>query len=329
MISIKKYNHKLQYVWDDFIEKSNNGTIFHKQTFLNYHIDRKFQNHSLLFYQKNILICVLPAALVSENKVTTLYSHPGASYGGLIYKKLNFQLSQKIIIALEKYCIKHDIAKCTLRQTPLIYHKTYSACLDYVLHLRGFVAAEHYISHYLSLNLATNPLLYLQKRKQRYIKSDFLYNDDFTFAESDQLDEFYKILKQNKKKFNTSPTHSLKELQYLLKNFNQQIKLFVSYYKHKIMGGVLLFFTTENTCLIFYNVVANNASNKNISLYQIYRCIEYCVNNAFNVLDFGVSHLPNEQNPLLPKLSLIKFKEQFGCEGAIRLVYEKIFINNE
>ena len=297
--------------------------ILFEQTFLNYHIDRKFQNHSLLFYQKNILICVLPAALVVENKDTILYSHPGASYGGLIYKKLSFQLSQKIILALEKYCLTHCITKCALRQTPFIYHKTYNASVDYILHLRGFRAVEKYISHCLYLDSRTDPLLYIQKRKQRYIKSNFLHNDDFTFTENDQLDEFYKILKQNKKKFKTSPTHSLKELQYLLKNFKQHIKLFTSYHKHKIMGGVLLFFTTQNTCLIFYNVVTENASNKNISLYQIYRCIEYCVNNSFHVVDFGVSHLPNEKNPLLPKLSLIKFKEQFGCVGAIRLVYEK------
>ena len=177
--------------------------------------------------------------------------------------------------------------------------------------------------------LKINPLKYIQKRKQRYIKSDFLYNQDFTFSESNQLEQFYEILKQNKKKFNTVPTHSLKELQYLLKNFKQTIKLFVSFYKQKIIGGLLLFFTTQNTCLIFYNVVEENASNKNISLYQIYHCIEYCIKNSFNVVDFGVSHLPNEKNPLLPKLSLIKFKEQFGCQGALRVVYEKKIINNE
>ena len=34
----------------------------------------------------------------------------------------------------------------------------------------------------------------------------------------------------------------------------------------------------------------------------------------------------NEKNPLLPKLSLIKFKEQLGCLGAIRTVYKKTYI---
>ena len=46
----------------------------------------------------------------------------------------------------------------------------------------------------------------------------------------------------------------------------------------------------------------------------------------YKIIDFGVSHLPNEKNPLLPKLSLIKFKEQLGCQGAIRTVYKKTYI---
>ena len=40
MISIKKYNDKMKNIWDDFVDNSNNGTIFHKQSFLSYHLNR-------------------------------------------------------------------------------------------------------------------------------------------------------------------------------------------------------------------------------------------------------------------------------------------------
>ena len=67
MITIEKYNYKMLNIWDDFISKSNNGTIFNKQTFLSYHISRKFKDYSLLFYLKNKLLCVLPAAHIKKN----------------------------------------------------------------------------------------------------------------------------------------------------------------------------------------------------------------------------------------------------------------------
>ena len=73
MISIKKYNHKLQYEWDEFITNSEGGTIFHYQKFLNYHIHKNFQGCSLLFYEKEILVGVLPAALIKNNVLMVFY----------------------------------------------------------------------------------------------------------------------------------------------------------------------------------------------------------------------------------------------------------------
>ena len=50
MLSIKKYNKSLREEWDLFVIKSNNGTIFNTREFLNYHINRKFNDYSLCFY---------------------------------------------------------------------------------------------------------------------------------------------------------------------------------------------------------------------------------------------------------------------------------------
>ena len=80
MITYKIYNDNLDE-WDDFVDTSINGTIFQKQKFLQYHINRKFINHSLMFYKKKMLIAVFAASSVGE----TLFSHPGASFGGIVY----------------------------------------------------------------------------------------------------------------------------------------------------------------------------------------------------------------------------------------------------
>ena len=95
MISIKKYNPKMKKIWDDFVTQSNTGTIFHKQSFLNYHLKRKFQNHSLLFYNNNVLVSVLPAALITNKNHKKIYSHPGASFGGFVLRyNVTFKLLQ-------------------------------------------------------------------------------------------------------------------------------------------------------------------------------------------------------------------------------------------
>ena len=42
MLTITKYNDMLFDEWEKFISDSNNGTIFQKQAFIQYHINRKF-----------------------------------------------------------------------------------------------------------------------------------------------------------------------------------------------------------------------------------------------------------------------------------------------
>ena len=85
MITISKYEKKQLDEWDQFINASNNGTMFQKQRFINYHIDRKFVDNSLIIKKNNNIVAVLPAAI----KNNILYSHPGSSYGGLVLAKKN------------------------------------------------------------------------------------------------------------------------------------------------------------------------------------------------------------------------------------------------
>ena len=85
-IIVKKYNSSYFEVWDNFIDTSNNGTIFNSRKFLNYHINKKFVDHSLIFEKNNEVLAVLSAALVVQKNERALISHPGASFGSLVYK---------------------------------------------------------------------------------------------------------------------------------------------------------------------------------------------------------------------------------------------------
>ena len=51
IVKYKNIEHK--NIWDHYIQKSNNGTIFHLRKFLSYHQQRKFNDCSLIFYEKD------------------------------------------------------------------------------------------------------------------------------------------------------------------------------------------------------------------------------------------------------------------------------------
>ncbi len=324
MISIKKYNDKLQYDWDDFIKKSKYGTIFHNQKFLSYHIEKQFDDFSLFFYKNKILVAVFPAAIVCNNNNKQLISHPGASFGGFICKKNDFTLCFDIINAFEKYCKKNKIVSCKIIPTPSYYATNCDTLLDYVLTAKKYYISERYISHIIYLN-DNNPISYFNSRKKRYMKNKFI-NSSLCFQEIDSVDSFYSILLENKKKFNALPTHSLEEIKKLLYLYPKECNLLGTFKMGKLIGGVFVLQTSTNSALLFYNAVNKNNEKNHIGLFQVYECIKWCLNKKIQVLDLGVSHLPSNKNPLDPKISLIKFKEQCGAVGVMRSVFTKNII---
>ena len=330
MLLIKKYEESMSQSWDNFVQNSNNGTIFHYRKFLNYHISRSFNDCSLCFYYQKELICVLPAVL-QERK---LVSHPGASYGGLIINNsMKFSVMYEIINLLDQYCAEHQIQSLFLVSPPSIYWDNYDASLEYIFEYNQYQSKEIYISHAAKLNQDLPFIEFIDKRKKRYIKS-FCKNDEFKIFQHDNFDDalgkkFYKLLALNKEKYSTKPTHSLDELQKLKTAFKDKIQLFISKKNNVVVGGAVLFITNKNTSLVFYNTVQQEMRETQLATYQLYFCAHYSENLNLKYVDFGVSQQPEALNPLSPKKSLINFKEQFNALGVWRRAYQKDFNESE
>ena len=129
-IKVKKFINEDTAVWDNFIHSSNNGTLFHYRSFLNYHENIEFDDHSLLFYKNNKLIALLPAAI----KQKTFNSHPGISFGGFIYNgNLSFTNANAIIESLIHYIQQFSYTKIYITIPPKCYHKNTSDYLEFCL----------------------------------------------------------------------------------------------------------------------------------------------------------------------------------------------------
>ena len=319
MFTITKYNDMLFDEWEQFISDSNNGTIFQKQAFLQYHINRSFVDGSLIIKKKSVIVAVMPAAI----KDNILYSHPGSSYGGIVLShNLDFKMIHDILKVIDEYCIAQKYKALFLINSPSIYQKKSDQSLDYLLQWNGFKQTELYISHAVDMSKTSDILSLLTKRKRRYINNNQELNS-LTFEEETYLDEFYDILVASKKKYNTTPTHSLDELIKLKDMFPQQIKLLVTRNENKIIGGSLIFFTNDNVALVFYNTILEQYRESQIAMLQLYKCMEISKKYNLHWIDFGVSHTPEQENPLAPKFSLIHFKEQFNAKGVLRIAYQK------
>ena len=61
-ITAEKYSSKNKDIWNEFIKNSKNGIFMFDRNFMDYHSDR-FIDFSLMFYEEEKLIAVMPASL--------------------------------------------------------------------------------------------------------------------------------------------------------------------------------------------------------------------------------------------------------------------------
>ena len=312
-MEIVKYQHnKHKDLWDEYVLHSNNGTIFHLRKFLAYHKKRVFEDSSFIFYRQNKIIALFSGAIINHS----LYSHPGASFGGFVYNDLPFKLSQKIVELLIETVQQQNLNKIVIIPSPFIYYKKYNEAMEYCLYIKDFNITEYYISSF--VELIKNPIDLMHDRKKRYIKK---LNSGINISPSNDINAFYPILVDNKARHKVKPTHSKEELKILMTQFPEQIKLLLSYKDKKIIGGSLIFITNKNTCILFYNMIDYRYQDLQVASLQIYESLKWAKENGLQFLDIGVSQLYKDKK-IIPHDSLINFKEQFGAQAMIRKVME-------
>ena len=119
MFEIRRYRPEDQRLWDNYVAKARNATFLFYRGYMNYHSDR-FEDHSLLFFIGNHLHSILPANIAG----TTLYSHQGLTYGGLL---MDVDVTAAEVIQLFQelnvYLHQQGIRKVVYKPVPWVYHQ--------------------------------------------------------------------------------------------------------------------------------------------------------------------------------------------------------------
>ena len=325
MIEVEKYNNNIED-WDFFVEKSDNGTLFQKQRFLSYHISRNFQDASYLFKKRNKIIAIFPASIENQGSKKVLFSHPGSSFGGIVHGNLSFKECNLIIDYIDKIAKEEGCDEIIIIQTPVIYNKN-NELVNYCLSQKNYTNQENYLSSILRVeenvneqlkNIARN-----KNRSQNYYNS-LISKNMLKFKWVSDFNDFYPILIKNKDRHNAKPTHSLKELERLKSLFPDNVLQLMLYNEKEALGGITIFKTNQKSAVLFYSMFDYKYNQLQPIALLIQHILIWAKKEQLEFIDYGVSHLPDAENPLTPNSSLIKFKEEFGCIASIRNVYKKI-----
>ena len=314
-------------MWDEFIECSMNGTVFHSQQFLHYHPDGRFDLHHLMFFEGNRLIAVLPGGLREGGRV--FESPLGASYGSFVTEDISTQTALDIVAAFEQYIRSIGVAEVYLTSAPVIYQPLLTQNLDFALLYRGFAYHRHYISHAIDLRHAGVPFDRFQSVARKHIRRITRENPTVWIDESqpeslkEMLAEFYPILLENKAKYHVKPTHTLDELLLLHDLLPDFMKLFLVRVGEEPIAGSLLFLANDRVALIFYHMLRYAFDDYKPIYLLMDRVTRWAKDEGYHFVDIGVSQDTSDENPMTPALSLINFKEKFDSRGVLRSTLHK------
>ena len=305
---IERYTDSHSYVWDDFVEKSKNGTFMLTRKFIAYHGDR-FTDASLLVYKNEKLIAVFPA----NSSGHTIYSHQGLSYGGLVLSK-HIKLSDALaaFVELLKYYAQKGYLNLIIKQTPALYHLQPSGEVQYAL----FVTQAELYRRDAAICLRPSSFKPNENRKRK-IKS--ANSHDFQIRETDNMEPFWnEVLIPNLQiSHGGTPVHSLQEIQFLKDTFPDHIKQYDIYEGDKILGGTTLF-NTKKTSLAQY-ISATPYGKYTDALSALFAHIIQNKSSEFDYFSFGHS---NEDNGRVLNHTLSYWKESFGGSALTHDFYK-------
>ena len=324
MLRTVKYTKEYSKQWDEFVlNQSVNGTFLQTMNFLCYHPDDRFIDESILIFDDNTLVAVVPACRIKEDNKDCFFSHKGSSYGGIIVSS-NYYKSRKIIDIinhLDNY-IGTFFDKAILKITPDLFCKEQSDLLQYGLQYYGFMHYEE-LSTYVDLsNLPNDVRKGFDRNKNRNINK--CIERELRFQElnsTNEIERFHELLTINLSKYNITPIHTVPELIDLKNNREQEhIQFFGVYSANDIVAAGMMF---DFDGVVYH--AQNLSYDYHIKDYSpitflYYKVIEFAKNHGYKYLSWGIS---TENHGKVLNFGLIRNKESYGSKYQVNRTYYK------
>lgn len=291
--------------WDRFVDSSKNGTFLFRRGFMEYHADRFTDASTLIKNGAGKLLALFPASRTD----TSLASHAGLSYGGMICDPaMGAPLAIDIFEKWFAYWHGQGITEITYKSVPPIYHRMPSDEDRYALFNHGATLYRRDMTSVIDLD---NPGP-VQERRQRGIRK--AKKAGLSVRESNDLDAFHRVLSHNlKSRYHKEPVHNADEIALLQRRFPKNIRLFAAYSNSTLCAGSLLFCC--GPAIHAQYIASSDEARQDGALDLLFLTLIDLFRGSTKFFDFGNS---NEREGQYLNRGLCEFKEGFGARTIVQ-----------
>jgi hypothetical protein len=289
------------------IARSRNGIFLFFRDYMEYHSDR-FQDASLLFFDGNDLLAVLPANRNGDQVI----SHGGLTFGGVISQhSLGASAMLELFDVLREWLRGQGVSTLLYKPVPHIYHRTPAQEDLYALFRCGARLVRRDLSS--TLDMACRPPI--QPLRQRQLKRG---KRTFVVRESHDYGAFMDLVSSVlTTKYNVAPTHTSQELELLSGRFPQNIRLYGACRGEQLCAGVLVY-ESPNVAHAQY-IAGSDEAKREGALECIFDELLERRYATIRYFDWGIS---TEQAGQWLNPGLVRNKEGYGARGVVYDSYE-------
>ena len=295
--------------WNAFVAQSKNGTFLFDRRFMDYHANR-FQDYSLMFYDEDRLLAVMPAHVDGDSLMT----HGGLTYGGLVMSpKIRAAQVCELFRDLNDILRQDGFRRVVYKAVPWIYHQ--QPAEEDLYALTSVCHAHLAIRDISSVIVGDRKKCFSGSRKDGIRKA---HKKGLEVHESTDFAAFWRILNDNLTgKYGVHPVHSAAELELLNGRFPDQIKLYIVFDDEEPVGGTVLFLTPQVLHTQYISATPTGKAYGAIDL--LFDELIHSVYADYRYIDFGKS-TTSDSADLNEKL--IFQKEGFGARAVCYDTYE-------
>ena len=284
--------------------KSKNGTFLFDRGYMDYHADR-FTDCSLMAYDgRGRLFALLPANRVG----TTVYSHQGLTYGGLV---IGDRATAADVCMLMEVVISHlhrlGATAVVYKPVPAVYCRVPS---DEPLYALTEVCHAQLLKRDIASVVSLRQQLPLAELRRRGARKAERHGVSVGF--SDDFATFWHILQDNlQSKYGARPVHTLDEMLLLNEHFPVNIRLAAAFHQGEMVAGTVLYVTPR---VVKTQYISASPKGKELgALDLLFSQLINTLADSHCYLDMGTSALEHSTALRLP---LIFQKEGFGARAV-------------
>ena len=322
-------NVVVEHNWDEntrlknfILNESDNGTLFHRPLFLQYHDKNKFQDTECLklsFYKKGRLVAFIAGAVQMTENEKRFLSPFGSSYGGLVFhKELSFKEIEDVYFELLNNLQKH-YAHIKISSTPVFQSKTgKSQYVEHILLNKGFVVTKSDIILVHELDSDEKLPSRIDKKTFTELKQPLFKNKLRLEIAAGVDEETYRLLLSSQERLQSVPTHTQQELMRIEELLPGTVQTFKAYSDDNYVAGIITFRLNDDILSTFYVFDTLEGRTLKANHFTYFNVAKTAFENKFKYLDFGASSFG-----WLPNYPLISFKEKFDGKPYLRNTFEK------